>query len=222
MREKLLVTAFSAYRKNQSRKGGEIKFHTFSELACGIEMENSVETAIPGTRHSNLKKSFRRCLGFLLTAFPFEDFSRAFPRFTGAEQDRLYQLYVQVISSLHENIQDDFDTVCHETQVGTTLDTIERLVEQQSLDPLFSKKTNLVHLKHELLATKENEVQLLESLLDKVEDQKHQIKAQIKLLKKKREESEDTLGPSEVVEKLRSTMVKYGSYNDDGVSDVHR
>ncbi|XP_021744702.1 uncharacterized protein LOC110710681 [Chenopodium quinoa] len=184
-------------------------------------MEKSVETAIPGTRHSNLKKSFKHCLGFLLTAFPFEDFCRAFPRFTGAEHDRLYQRYIQVITSLHEYMQDEFDLICHETQVGTTLDTVEHLVEQQNLDPLFSKKTNLVHLKHDLLATKENEVQALEELLDKVEDQKHKVKAQIKLLKKKHEASDDTSGPTETIEKLRSMMVSYGSYCDKGNSD-HR
>ncbi|KNA17172.1 hypothetical protein SOVF_082560 isoform A [Spinacia oleracea] len=177
------------------------------------------ETVIPGVRHSNLKTSFRQCLGFLLTAFPFEDFAKAFPRYTGAEQDLLYQLYVQVITSLHENMQEEFNVVCHATQVGTTLDTVEHLVEQQSLDPLFSKKTNLFHLKHDVLATKENEVRLLQGLLDKVDDQKHTTKARIKLLKKKHAESEDTSGLTATLEKIRSMMVKYGGDIDEWVSD---
>jgi hypothetical protein len=37
-------------------------------------------------------------------------------------------------------LQEEFDEQCHETQVGPILDTVEELVEEQSLDPLFSDK----------------------------------------------------------------------------------
>ncbi|KMT03807.1 hypothetical protein BVRB_8g189510 [Beta vulgaris subsp. vulgaris] len=177
-------------------------------------MEKAAETVFHGSKHSNLNKSFGQCLRFLLTAFPFEDFSKAFPRFTGAEQQRLYQLYVQVITSLHENLQDEFESICHETQVGTILDTVEHFVEQQSLDPLCSQKTNLAQLKHDLLASKKNEVRSLEEILDKVEDQKHSIKARIKVLKKKNEDPSVT---AEAAEKLRCAIANFGSYSDEVV-----
>lgn len=175
-------------------------------------MEKVNETAHPGAKHLNLKKSFRQAVRSLLTAFPFEDFPKAFPRFTGAEQECLYHLYIQVITSLHENMQDEFHSLCDETQVGTILDTVEHLVEQQSLDPLSSDKTNVGHLKHDLLAIKQNEIHLLESLLQKVEDQKHSTKARIKLLRNK---NEDMSGSGEAVRKLRSMMEKYGSYSHE-------
>lgn len=183
-------------------------------------MEKSLEaSAPPGSKHLNLKKSFRQGVRSLLTAFPFEDFSKAFPRFTGAEQGRLYELYIQVITSLHENMQDEFDSLCHETQVATILDKVEQLVEQQNLDPLFSEKTNLDHVKCDLLAAKKNEIQLLEGLLEKVEEQKLHTKARIKLLKKKSEGASDS-GTADTLEKFRSAMINYGNYGESYVMDL--
>ncbi|XP_057538634.1 uncharacterized protein LOC130816071 isoform X1 [Amaranthus tricolor] len=175
-------------------------------------MEKTTETAASGSRYSNVTKSFNGCLRFLLTEFSFEDFSRAFPKFSGAEQDQLYQLYVQVITSLHETLQDDFRSICLETQVGTILDTVEHHVEQRSLDPLCSQKTNLGHVKHDLLAMEQDEIQSLEQLLNKVEDEKHSIKAQCKLLKKKHEDS--SVAPVAMKE-IDSLITKYGSHSDE-------
>ncbi|XP_057538637.1 uncharacterized protein LOC130816071 isoform X3 [Amaranthus tricolor] len=165
-------------------------------------MEKTTETAASGSRYSNVTKSFNGCLRFLLTEFSFEDFSRAFPKFSGAEQDQLYQLYVQ----------DDFRSICLETQVGTILDTVEHHVEQRSLDPLCSQKTNLGHVKHDLLAMEQDEIQSLEQLLNKVEDEKHSIKAQCKLLKKKHEDS--SVAPVAMKE-IDSLITKYGSHSDE-------
>ncbi|GMN70768.1 hypothetical protein TIFTF001_055071, partial [Ficus carica] len=44
----------------------------------------------------------------------------------------------QVASSLHGNIEEELESLCIETQVGTALDTVEQLVEEQALDPLHS------------------------------------------------------------------------------------
>ncbi|KAL9242612.1 hypothetical protein vseg_016598 [Gypsophila vaccaria] len=169
-------------------------------------MEKAAETAAVGSEEMKLKKSFRESVGCLLNAFSFEDFSTAFPKFTGAQQEHLYRLYVQIITSLHDSMQDEFDFLCHETKVGTIMDTVALFVEQQKLDPLFSQKTNLEHVKHDLLSMKKNEIFLLQDLLEKAENQKHSLKAQIKLVRKTREETSVT---TDAVEKLRSMMVKY-------------
>ncbi|KAK7835084.1 hypothetical protein CFP56_023853 [Quercus suber] len=70
-----------------------------------------------GTRSWDMKKSFNLALRPLLTACSN-----------------------QVLTSLHESIEDEFESLCLETQVGAALDTVEQLVEEQSLDPLFSDK----------------------------------------------------------------------------------
>ncbi|KAK9716028.1 hypothetical protein RND81_06G206900 [Saponaria officinalis] len=173
-------------------------------------MEKGVEMAPHGLKQLKLKKSFMQGVRSLLTAFPFEDFSKAFPNFTSAQHERLYQLYIQTITSLHENMQDEFDSLCHGTQVGTILETVENFVEQQSLDPLFSQKTNLKHVKEDLLAMKKNEIRLLQDLLDKAEDEKHSIKARIKLLRKTQDETSGTI---DAVEKFKSMMANHVNYN---------
>ncbi|KAJ8448348.1 hypothetical protein Cgig2_021976 [Carnegiea gigantea] len=220
-------------------------------------MEKANETAHPGAKHLNLKKSFRQAVRSLLTAFPFELFEVPVVKLNALSLAIPFHRVLQsdcepgrpATASL---CQDEFHSLCDETQVGTILDTVEHLVEQQSLDPLFSDnslvkhplvqlrnyllhlqfrsaelhvqisdritedynscRTNVGHLKHDLLAIKKNEIHLLESLLQKVEDQKHSTKARIKLLKNK---NEDTSGSGEAVRKLRSMMEKYGSYSHE-------
>ncbi|KAH9607512.1 hypothetical protein KSS87_017442 [Heliosperma pusillum] len=163
-------------------------------------MEKAEEIVPRGLKRLNLIKSFRQSVRSLLTAFPFEDFSKAFPNFSEAQQDRLYQLY----------IQDEFETLCQETQVGTILDTVEHFVEQQRLDPLSSQKTNIKQVKDDLLTTKKNEIFFLQDLLDKAEDEKHRIKARISLLKETHEETSVT---TDAFEKLQSMMANHSSYN---------
>ncbi|GAB4857973.1 hypothetical protein Ancab_040535 [Ancistrocladus abbreviatus] len=156
-------------------------------------MEEASHSLPPGSRHLNLKKSFKLAVRSVLTACTKEDFSKAFPRFTAAEQERLYGLFIQVIASLHENIEDEFESLCHETQMGTTLDTVEQLVEEQNLNPLFSDKTNVGQVKHDLLAVKKNEILILEGLLKKIEDQNQGARSHIDLLRKKLEDNSGTV-----------------------------
>jgi hypothetical protein len=98
------------------------------------------ETDIAGSRRTHLKKSFKSTLRHLLTACSKQDFVDIFSKFSGAEQELLFQLYTRVVVNLHQTIEEEFDEQCHETQVGPILDTVEELVEEQSLDPLFSDK----------------------------------------------------------------------------------
>ncbi|KAJ0043390.1 hypothetical protein Pint_19464 [Pistacia integerrima] len=106
-----------------------------------------------GSRQSDLNKSFKLAIRSLLTTCSKEEFSKAFNNFTASEQDSLHRLFIQfqVITSLHENIEDEFQSLCLETQVGNTLDTVEQLVEEKGLDPLSSDKFRMIILLMETL-----------------------------------------------------------------------
>ncbi|KAK6266220.1 hypothetical protein QUC31_017057 [Theobroma cacao] len=74
---------------------------------------------------------------------------------------------VAVITSLHGNIEDEFKSLFQETQVATALDTVEQLVEEQHLNPLFSDKTNIMDVVHNLSTAKKAGIQYLSGLLEK-------------------------------------------------------
>ncbi|XVE99982.1 hypothetical protein REPUB_Repub03eG0246900 [Reevesia pubescens] len=50
-----------------------------------------------GRRQSDLKRSFNLAVRSLLTTCPKQEFSKAFPNFTSAEQQRLHQLFIQAL-----------------------------------------------------------------------------------------------------------------------------
>lgn len=162
----------------------------------------------PGSRQLNLKKSFQLGIRSLLTACSKEEFFKEFPRFTSAEQEALHRLFIQVITSLHENVEDEFESLCLETQVGTALNTVEQLVEEQNMDPLFSDKTNIGDVGSDLLTAKKNEIEYLKGMLEKAEEQKCLIGARVELLKKERQ---DFFGTADTVGKLRSEILNYGT-----------
>ncbi|KAJ4704816.1 hypothetical protein OWV82_021670 [Melia azedarach] len=124
-----------------------------------------------GSRQSDLDKSFKLAIRSLLTTCSKEEFSNAFSSFTTSEQDCLHRLFIQVITSLHENIEEEFESLCLETQVGAALDAVEQLVEEQNLDPLFSEKTNVMDVACDLSTAKKNEISYLTSMLERVEEQ---------------------------------------------------
>ncbi|XP_057964332.1 uncharacterized protein LOC131155312 isoform X1 [Malania oleifera] len=166
-------------------------------LLC--QMEETTELTYPGLRQLNLKKSFKLGGRSLLTACSKEEFSKAFPRFTAAEQESLHRLFIQVITSLHENIEDEFESLCLETQVGTILDTVEQIVEEHSLDPLSSDKTSVGDIKFNLSTAKRHEILYLKDRLEAAEEQNRLIRARIEHLKKERECFSDT---SDAVQKV--------------------
>lgn len=110
-------------------------------------------------------------------------------------------------------LQDEFQSICLETQVGKAMDTVEQLVEEQSLDPLFSNKTNVMDVAHNLSATTKTEIQYLTEMLEKAEAQNHLKWDRIELLKKGRPDMSDM---SNTVEKLRSGISSYGMYSSNG------
>ncbi|KAK1439491.1 hypothetical protein QVD17_05310 [Tagetes erecta] len=168
-------------------------------------MENgSSETVDVGYRQSELKRSFNLALHALLTTCSKEEFCKAFPRFTQAEKERLHQLYIKVIVSLHENIEDEFEALCEDTKVGDILGTIEELVEEQTLDPLYPDKTNLNDVAQVLLTLKKNEIQNLTTMLEKSEAQNKVLRSRVELLQK---EIQDSSGASNAVEKAKTGML---------------
>ncbi|XP_031119350.1 uncharacterized protein LOC116022677 isoform X1 [Ipomoea triloba] len=183
----------------------------------------------PGTRQTNLKKSFKLGVRSLLTACSKEEFCKAFSKFSPAEQERLHRLFIQVVSSLHENIEDEFESLCLETEAGTVLDTVEHLVEEQSLDPLSSEKLNLFEYKGQkkaenkeqetnieetgkyLSETKKNEINYLMGMLEKAEEQKRLISSRLEFLKKEKQEFS---GATDFVDKLRTGTLSYSTGNN--------
>ncbi|KAI9153891.1 hypothetical protein LWI28_018048 [Acer negundo] len=160
------------------------------------------------SRQSDLNKSFKLAVRSLLTTCPKQEFRNAFPNFSTSEQDSLHRLFIQVITSLHENIEDEFESLCLETQVGAALDTVEQLVEEQGLDPLLSEKTNIMDVKCDISTAKKKEIQYLTGMLERVEEQKRLMQARIELLKRGKQ---DVSGMMDVVEKLRSGILEYGT-----------
>ncbi|XP_015889146.3 uncharacterized protein LOC107423987 isoform X2 [Ziziphus jujuba] len=157
-----------------------------------------------GSRNMDLSKSFKLATRSLLTAITKQDICKAFSSFTTAEQDFLHRLFVQ----------NDFETLCHETQVRTALDTIEQLVEEQGLDPLFSDKTNLKDVTFKLLTTKKNEIQYLKNMLELAEEQNHLIRSRLELLKKGKV---DVSGMTDVAEKLTVRGLYCGIYSNNEI-----
>ncbi|XP_010243125.1 PREDICTED: uncharacterized protein LOC104587279 isoform X2 [Nelumbo nucifera] len=129
-------------------------------------MDQESQNPPPGLRHLNLKKSFKLGIRSLLTACSKEDFSKAFSMFNNAEQEGLHRLFLQVITSMHENIEEQFESICRETEVGTILDIVEQFVEEQTLDTLSTDKTNIDVVEQELSRAKKDEIQYLTSMLD--------------------------------------------------------
>ncbi|KAG2680061.1 hypothetical protein I3843_11G080600 [Carya illinoinensis] len=159
------------------------------------EVEEGPSSTLPiGTRHSDLKKSFKLALRSLLTACSNQEFCNAFPRFTAAEQQPLHRLFIQV---------------------GATLDSVEQLVEEQSLDSLFLNKTNVMDVAGNLSIEKKNEIQLLTGMLDMAEKRNSLIRARVEHL---RQGMQDVSGMADALEKLRSRSLSYAC-NSNAIHD---
>ncbi|ONK55579.1 uncharacterized protein A4U43_UnF1440 [Asparagus officinalis] len=165
------------------------------------------ESAPASSRYSNLKKSFHLGARSLLTAFSKEDVDKVFSTFTEAERERLYRMIIQVIKSLHENIEDEFESICQETQVGAVLDKIEQLIEEQNLDILSTDRKNIDDVKEKISRAKLDEVKYLTNLLEKAEEQNNIMSARIRSLK---ERQQDQAVTADVVEKFKSWTSSYG------------
>ncbi|KAK4389104.1 hypothetical protein Sango_2247400 [Sesamum angolense] len=214
----------------QLNKGPNLK-QALEKDARFVEKEREMEkiASVPGSRQLNLKKSFKRGLRSLLTACSDEEFRKAFPSFTAAEQERLHRLFIQVITSLHEDIEEEFESIFLETQAGTALNNVEELVEEHNLDPLLSQKSNVGETAQNLSEAKKNELKHLMGLLEKwtrsvrymeyraadllIEEQKRKIKARLELLKK---EKQDFSGAANLVDEIGSNFLATGKAQKAG------
>ncbi|KAL7599424.1 uncharacterized protein LOC111885036 [Lactuca sativa] len=164
-----------------------------------MEMEKDSREIGIGYRHKKLKTSFKLGLHALLTTCSKEEFCKSFPRFTQAEQERLHRLYIKVIVSLHQNIEDEFEILCEETKVGNILDIVEELVEEQTLDPLYPHKSNFKDVAQVLSTIKKNEIQNLATMLKKTEAENEVLRSRVELLRK---QVQDFSGASNALQKM--------------------
>ncbi|KAE9597916.1 hypothetical protein Lal_00029484 [Lupinus albus] len=175
------------------------------------EMSGNSSSGI-GSRFSDFNKSFKLALRSLLTASSKEEFYKAFSSFNSTEKEFLHHLYLQVIMCLHENIEDEFESICLQTQVGATLDAVEEIVEERELDLLSSNRSNMMDVAENLSTAKKNELQRLMQMVQVGEEHNQMIRKRLQLLK----ESKQALsGSSEAVEKFRSMNLKYGASKGD-------
>nr|BAC99789.1 unknown protein [Oryza sativa Japonica Group]BAC99895.1 unknown protein [Oryza sativa Japonica Group] len=150
-------------------------------------------------RYGNLERSFKLAARSVLTACSREDVKRAFPSFTDAERERLYQMFIYVIKSLHSNIERrNLTYPAKNYKVAAALEKIDQFVEEQKLDVLSSDKTNIEDTKQMISKAKKDEVEYLKSLIEEVEEKNNAMKARIELLKK----DDDLAAGKQVLEKL--------------------
>ncbi|XP_044390284.1 uncharacterized protein [Triticum aestivum] len=133
--------------------------------------------------YGKLDKSFKLAARSVLTAFSREDLNNAFPSFTDAEREHLYQMFIYAIKSLHGNIVEEFRNFCDEIEIATALDKVDQFVEEQTLDVLSSDKTSIEDMKERISKEKKDEIELLKGLLEKTQERNNAMKARIEPLK---------------------------------------
>ncbi|CAL5435922.1 unnamed protein product [Camellia sinensis] len=181
-------------------------------------MERTGLLPFPGSRQLKLKKSFKLGICSLPMTCSKEEISKAFGRFTNAEQEALHRLFIQVLNSLHENIEDEFESICLETQAGTILDTVDQLVEEQSLDSLCSDKTDVGDVWQNVSTVKKNEIQHLTGVLQMAEEHKRVMRARVERLKK---ELQEFSGSADVFEKIKTGILDCnGTSNNSKLHDL--
>uniref|UniRef100_I1JCE6 Uncharacterized protein n=1 Tax=Glycine max TaxID=3847 RepID=I1JCE6_SOYBN len=160
-----------------------------------------------GSRFSNLNKSFKYSLRSLLTSCSKEEFYKAFSSFSNIEKELLHRLFLQVITSLHENLE-----------AGATLDAVEKIVEEQDLDVLFSDRSNIMDVAENLSMAKKNEIQHLKHMVQLGEEHNQMLRTRLQLLK---EGNQVLSGASQAVEKqFKSMNLNYGANSGDEIHDV--
>ncbi|RZC73992.1 hypothetical protein C5167_049472 [Papaver somniferum] len=159
-------------------------FASTVQIAALMGCDSSMDQGYELPRELKLKKAFKMIARTLLTACSRE-----------------------VIAELHENIEEDFESICAETQVAATFDKVEQLEEEQKLDTLAQDKTNLLDVKQELSRAKKAEISYLTSALEKAVAQNLQMKTHIESLKIDRQDYSAT---PDAVKKLRSWYQNLG------------
>ncbi|XP_020528990.1 uncharacterized protein LOC105421403 isoform X2 [Amborella trichopoda] len=134
------------------------------------------------SRASNLRDSFKLAIRPILTACQKEEFYNVFSTFSNVEQKALHKLFMQVITSMHESMEEEFESICKETQVIDALDAIDVLVEKQSNDILQGDGKSFDTVKEQLTRQKKDEILYLKSRLERVENQNKLNRARLESL----------------------------------------
>ncbi|CAM0911161.1 unnamed protein product [Alopecurus aequalis] len=164
-------------------------------------------------RYSNLDRSFKVAARSLLTAFSREDVNKAFPSFTDTERERLYQMFIYMIKSLHVNIEEEFQTFCDEIEVATALDKVDQFVEVQNLDVLSAHKTSIDDIKERISKEKRDEIEHLKGLLEKTEERNKAMKARVEHLKEGVDFNDnDTRDPLKKLKQWNSACQSYSQH----------
>ncbi|CAL5197456.1 unnamed protein product [Lathyrus oleraceus] len=174
---------------------------------------STTPTAI-GSRFSILNKSFKVALRSMLTSRPKEEFVKEFPTFTNAEKNYLHRLYLQAMDSFQEAFEEEFEAICHKIKLGAILDTVEEIVEEQELNPLFSKRSNIVDTAESLSLAKKNEIQHLQRMVQLGEENNQRLRNRLQLLK---ENSQLLSGVSHAIEKFKIINSNYGGNSSDEI-----
>ncbi|XP_028066112.1 uncharacterized protein LOC114269044 isoform X2 [Camellia sinensis] len=160
-------------------------------------MERTGLLPFPGSRQLKLKKSFKLGICSLPMTCSKEEISKAFGRFTNAEQEALHRLFIQA---------------------GTILDTVDQLVEEQSLDSLCSDKTDVGDVWQNVSTVKKNEIQHLTGVLQMAEEHKRVMRARVERLKK---ELQEFSGSADVIEKIKTGILDCnGTSNNSKLHDL--
>ncbi|MED6147495.1 hypothetical protein PIB30_044540 [Stylosanthes scabra] len=159
-----------------------------------------------GHKFSDFKMSFNFALRSLLTSCSNQEFNEAFSSFTDTERELLHPLFLQVVTSLHENIEEEFGSICLRTQVGAALDAVEEVLEERDLDPLFSDRSNIMDVAEDLSAAKKNEIKRLTQMVQLGEEKNQMLRSQLQLL---REGKQVLSGVSEAAEKVEIFLLSF-------------
>ncbi|CAK8562091.1 unnamed protein product [Lathyrus sativus] len=178
----------------------------------------STTTTAIGSRFSILNKSFKVALRSMLTSRPKEEFVKEFPTFTNAEKNYLHRLYLQAMNSFQEAFEEEFEAICLKIKLGAVLDAVEEIVEEQELDPLFSKRSNIVDTAESLSLAKKNEIQHLKHMVQLGEENNQRLRNQLQLLK---ENSQLLSGVSHAIEKFKIINSNYGANPGDEMHDAY-
>ncbi|KAI5418738.1 hypothetical protein KIW84_043096 [Lathyrus oleraceus] len=100
-------------------------------------------------------------------------------------------------------------------ELGAILDTVEEIVEEQELNPLFSKRSNIVDTAESLSLAKKNEIQHLQRMVQLGEENNQRLRNRLQLLK---ENSQLLSGVSHAIEKHKDTSVNSPVSSAEGSS----
>ncbi|GLJ48759.1 hypothetical protein SUGI_1028330 [Cryptomeria japonica] len=139
---------------------------------------------VQSLRVSRLRQSYTFATHSLLKACSKEEFLKIVSSFKQSYQETLYQLYLKIIASMHENIQDEFESICQETQVMAALGTIEQLIENKKFDVLHEDNTSVNDVKQEIAKRKLCEIHYLKNMLEKVQEQNEKDEKYLEVLRK--------------------------------------